>query len=69
MPGEYSFTKLVVGDTAAVAGGKQSRSVPSVKPPGMPEYSSVNVVRPRHDAGGVNSVVAGPWFVVVTDMF
>jgi hypothetical protein len=67
MPGEYSFTKLVVGETRAeVGGGKQSRSVPRVKPAGMPEYEVVYVVVLKQDLGGVKGSVAGPWFGVVT---
>jgi hypothetical protein len=55
------LTKLVAGETSAdVGGGKQSRSVPSVKPVGEPEISVVYVVVLTHDAGGVKSRVAGP---------
>jgi hypothetical protein len=67
MPGEYSFTKLVVGETRAeVGGGKQSSSVPSVKPAGRPEYKAMYAVVLTHDLGGVKGSGAGPWFGVVT---
>jgi hypothetical protein len=53
-----------------VAGGKQSASIPSVKPTGvLPLYRALYVVVSRHDAVGVKGTVAGPRFGVVDMLF
>ena len=50
---------------AEVGGGKQSGSVPSVKPIGvLPLYRALYVVVSRHDLGGVKGSVAGARFGV-----